>query len=202
MITSQPLRLYANPVKEFLYLLASAAFVSIGIFLLQDPKVRANPSKAVMAYAAIVFFGLGVVVFLIMIVRETVFRHPVLQIDAQGWNYTNPLGGKAQAVPWQNIRAIAVFRQKMPRTSMYHLVVYAKDPQQLPQHPRAQAFAMRFFPTLSASMSDVAMSVILNTLFVHTTPAKSKRLLERIASTCAHDIQLHRVQVSAELYDM
>lgn len=197
MITSQPLRLYANPVKEFLYLLASAAFVSIGIFLLQDPKVRANPSKAVMAYAAIVFFGLGVVVFLIMIVRETVFRHPVLQIDAQGWNYTNPLGGKAQAVPWQNIRAIAVFRQKMPRTSMYYLVVYARDPQQVP-HPRTQAFTAHFYPSLSGA----ALSIPLNTLFVRTTPANSKRLLERIVSTCAPDIQLHRVQVSAEMYDM
>jgi hypothetical protein len=197
MSTSQPLRLYANPVKEFLYLLGSSAFVLVSFWLLQDPKVRANPSKIVTAYVAIVFFGLCSVVFLIMILRETVFRLPVLQIDALGWSYKPPLGGNAQAVPWQNIRAIAVLRQKMPRTSMYYLVVYARDPQQVP-HPRAQAFTARFYPSLSGA----ALSVPLNTLFVRTTPAKSKRLLDRIVSTYTHEIQLHRVQVSGEMYDM
>lgn len=197
MITSQPLRLYANPVKQFLYLLGSAAFVSIGILLLQDPKVRANPSKTAMAYAAIVFFGLCAVIFLIMMLRYTIFRLPVLQIDAEGWSYKPPLAGEAQMVPWQNIRAIAVLRQKMPRTSMYYLVVYARDPQQAP-HPRTRAFTASLYPALSGA----AMSIPLNTLFVRMTPANTKRLLERIVSTCAHEIQLYGVQVSAELYDM
>ena len=198
MQTGHPLRLYANPVKQFLLLLCSAAFVSIGLLMLQDPKVRADASKTAVAYAAVVFFGLGVVVFLIMILRYTVFRSPVLQIDAQGWSYSPPLLGEALAVPWYNIRAIALLRQKMPRNTMYYLVVYARDPQQLPRHPRAQAFAARFYPSLSGA----AISVPLNSLFVRTTPSKSKRLLERIVSTCAHEIQLHRVQVSGEMYDI
>lgn len=197
MITSQPLRLYANPMKQFLYLLGSAVFVSIGFLMLQDPKVRANPSQIIAAYAAIIFFGLGGGVFLIMILRYTIFRLPVIQIDAQGWSYKPPLAGKAQTVPWQNIRAIALLRQQMPRTSMYYLVAYARDPQQVP-HPRTQAFTARFYPSLSGA----ALSIPLNTLFVRTTPAKSKRLLERIASTCAPEIQLHKVQVSAEMYGM
>ncbi|HEX8036313.1 MAG TPA: STM3941 family protein [Ktedonobacterales bacterium] len=197
MITSQPLRLYANPVKLLLLLLGSAVFVLIGFLMLQDAKVRSDASQTAMAYVAIAFFGLCSVVFIIMIVRDTVFRLPVLQIDGQRWNYKSPLGGKAQAVPWQNIRAIALFRQKLPRTSTYYLVVYARDPQQAPR-PRTQAFTARFYPSLSGA----AMSVPLNTLFVRTTPSKSKRLLERIVSTCAHEMQLHRVQVSGEMYDM
>lgn len=197
MSTNYPLRLYANPVKQFLYLVGSTAFVSIGLLMLQDPKVRADAFKTTMAYVVIVLFGLCAAVFLIMMLRYVVFRLPVLQIDAQGWSYKNPVVGKAQAVPWQNIRAIALFRQKASRTSMYSLVVYARDPQQVP-HPRTRAFTASFYPALSGA----ALSVPLNSLFVRTTPANSKRLLERIVSACAHDIQLHRVQVSAEMYDM
>lgn len=197
MTTDHSLRLYANPVKQFLYLLVSGAFVLGGLLLLHDPKVRANPAKTAGAYAAIIFFGLGVVVFLIMILRYTVFRSPVLQIDAQGWSYSPPLLGEALAVPWYNIRAIALLRQKMPRNTMYYLVVYARDPQQLP-HARTRTFTARLYPSLSGA----AMSIPLNSLFVRTTPAKGKRLLERIASTCPHEIQLHRVQVSGEMYDM
>jgi hypothetical protein len=197
MITSQPLRLYANPVKQFLLLLGAAAFVWIGVVLLQDPKVRANPSKTAMAYIAIVFFGLCAAVFLIMMLRYVVVRHPVLQIDAQGWTYNPPLAGEAQVVPWQDIGAIALCRQKLPRNTMYYLVVYADNPWNSPT-PRAQAFATRFYPSLSGA----AMSIPLNAFFTRATPTKCKRLLERIVSSSGHEIKMYDVQVSGEMYDM
>src|SRR5258707_6750527 len=102
MITSQPLRLYANPVKQFLLLLGAAAFVWIGVVLLQDSKVRANPFETAMAYIATVFFGLCAAVFLIMMLRYVVVRHPVVHIDAQGWTYNPPLASEAQANSWHN----------------------------------------------------------------------------------------------------
>ncbi|MGZ3601475.1 MAG: STM3941 family protein [Ktedonobacterales bacterium] len=150
MQTDYPLRMYANPVKQFLLLLVSAAFVLIGLLMVRDPNVRADVFTAVMAYAAIIFFGLCTAVFLIAMLRYVVFRRPVLQIDAEEWSYKNPLAGKAQAVTWQNIRAIALCRQKGSRNSVYYLVVYSKKAQ-----PRARAFAERFYPSLSGA----AMSV-------------------------------------------
>lgn len=198
MITSQPLRLYANPVKPFLFLLLSLVFTSLGFLMLQDPKVQANPSKAVWAYVAIVLFGLGSLVFLVMILRNVIGRHPLLQIDAQGWRYTPPLSGKEQAVTWDNVGAIALFQQTLPRGgTVYHLVVYARDPRRLPP-TRARALAGSISPALAGA----AMSIPVNAFFLRSTFAKSKQLLERIASSSAYEIQYYGVQVVRDMQFM
>lgn len=197
MLTHQPLRLYVNPVKQFLYLLGALVLTSLGFLMLQDPKVQANPSKAVWAYVAIGLFGLCAVVFLVMIVRFVILRHPVLQIDAQGWSYTPPLN-RGGAVTWDNIGAIALCQQTLPRGgSVYHLVVYARDPQRLP-HPRARAFTASVAPALAGA----AMSIPINAFFLRTTFAKSKQLLERIASSSFQEIQYYGVRVVTEMQFM
>ena len=198
MLTTQPLRLYVNPVKQFLYLLGAVALTSLGFLILQDPNVRANPSKAVWAYVAIVFFGLCTVVFLVMIVRFVILRHSVLQIDAQGWRYSPPLNRGGQAVTWDNIGAIALYQQTLPRGgSVYYLVIYARDPRRL-AHPRARAFTASVAPALTGA----AMSIPLNAFFLRTTFAKSKQLLERIASSSAYEIQYYGVRVVRDMQFM
>ncbi len=198
MITSQPLRLYANPVKPFLFLLGSLVLTSLGFFMLQDPKVQVNPAKTVMAYAALAFFGLCSLVFLVMILRNVIARHPLLQIDGQGWSYTPPLSGKGQAVTWDNIGAIALYQQTLPRGgTVYHLVVYARDPHRLPR-PRARAFAASVSPALAGA----AMTIPVNAFFLRVTFAKSKQLLERIASSSAQELQYYGVQVVRDMQFM
>ncbi len=198
MLTNQPLRLYANPVKPFLFLLGSLVFTLLGFLMLQDPKVQANPSKAVWAYVAIVLFGLGSLVFVVMIVRNVILRQPVLQIDAQGWRFTPSLSGKEQAVTWDNIGAIALYQRTLPRGgTVYQLVVYARDPHRLP-HPRASAFTARVSPALAGA----AMTIPVNAFFLRSTFAKSKQLLERIASSSAYEIQYYGVQVVRDMQFM
>ncbi len=198
MITSQPLRLYANPIKPFLFLLISLVFTSLGFFMLQDPKVQASASNTVKAYAALVLFGLGSLVFLVMILRNVIGRHPLLQIDAQGWRYTPPLSGNGQTVTWENIGAIALYQQTLPRGgTVYHLVVYARDPHRLPP-TRGRALATRFSPALAGA----AMTIPVNQFLLRSTFAKSKQLLERIASSNAYEIQYYGVQVVRDMQFM
>lgn len=198
MRTGQLLRLYANPVKPFLLLLVAAGVTLIGLLMLQDSKTHASAFDTAKAYAVIVFFGLGTVVFLVMILVYVFVRRPVLQIDGQGWSYRPPLLAGAQTVEWPNIAHVAVCRQKLPRGgSMYYLVVHARDPHRLPR-PRVRAFTARFYPSLWGA----AMSVPLNYMFLRTTPAKSRQLLGRILTTCAYEMQFYGVQVSSEIHDL
>ncbi len=198
MITSQPLRLYANPVKPFLFLLGSLILTSLSFLMLQDPKVQANPAKTVMAYVGLTLFGLGSLLFVVMILRNVIGRQPVLQIDAQGWRFTPSLGGKGQAVGWENIGAITLYQQTLPRGgSVYYLVVYARDPRRLPP-TRGRAFAASVSPALAGA----AMSIPVNAFFLRSTFAKSKQLLERIASSSAYEIQYYGVQVVRDMQFM
>ena len=78
----KPLRLYANPVRILLYLLGSAAFVAGGLWLLRHPTANANPLTAATAWFAIVFFGIGTAIFLLMFIRDVVVRRAILRIDS------------------------------------------------------------------------------------------------------------------------
>lgn len=201
MRTGYPLRFYANPVKLLLYLLIALGFTAGGLWMLQDPTMRANVVKTAVAYVAVVFFGLGTVVLLIVFLVYVVVRRPVLQIDAQGWSYTAPLTMGGQTVNWQDIAHIGIYRQEMQsrlsRVVMFYLVAHAKDPNKLPR-PRVRAFSARFYPSLWGA----AIAVPLNTIFVRTTSAKAEQLLGRILTACPYEIQLYGVQVSNQIHDL
>ncbi|HEY1387065.1 MAG TPA: STM3941 family protein [Ktedonobacterales bacterium] len=189
MRVGQPLRLYANPVKLVLLLLASAIFVAIGLLMLHDPK-----ASAFIAWAAIVFFGLGVVVFLIMVIRDVVLRRAVLQIDERGWSYRSGSPVGSRTVNWQDIAHVALYRQQMgPGRTMYYLVVHGRD---LNKVTRAAHFSARFYPSLQGSL----MMLPLNYLFVRTTPKKVKGVLERIRTRYGYELQLYGIQVDAEIH--
>ena len=194
MREGQPLRFYANPVKFLLLLLGSAMFVAIGFWMLHDPKASAKPVNVFIGWAAIVFFGLGAVVFLIMHFRNLIVRRAVLQIDEQGWSYLSGLFVGTRTVNWQEIAHVALYRQRLGQGgTMYYLVLHGNDPNKV---TRAARFSARFYPSLQGSL----MTFPLNTLFVRTTPAKVERVLERIRTRYAYELRLYGIQVDTEIH--
>lgn len=189
MSEGSPLRFYANPLKLLLLLLGSAIFVAIGLWMLHDSTESASSSNVVIAWATIVFFGLGVVVFLAMIIRDLVLRRAVLQIDEQGWSYqSGPFVGK-RTINWQDIAHVGMYRQRMgPGRTMYYLVIHGRNPN---KETRTARFSARFYPSLQGSL----MTLPLNNLFVRTTPEKAGRLLERIRTRYAYELRLYGIQV-------
>ena len=194
MREGQPLRFYASPVKFLFLLLGSAMFVAVGFWILQDSKARANSINVFIGWAAIVFFGLGVVVFLIMIIRDIVLRRAVLQIDEQGWSFlAGPFVG-TKTVNWQDIAHVAIYRQRLGQgRTMYYLVIHGKVPSKV---TRATRFSARFYPALRESL----MTLPLNNLFVRTTPKKVARVLERIRTRYAYELQLYGIHVDTEIH--
>jgi hypothetical protein len=100
MHAGKPLCLYANPVKMSLSLLGSAAFVFGGLWLLRHPTTNTSALTVAAAWVAIVFFGIGTIVFLIMFIRDVIFRRPLLRIDEQGWTYRATLFLRKQTASW------------------------------------------------------------------------------------------------------
>ncbi|HEU4785403.1 MAG TPA: STM3941 family protein [Ktedonobacterales bacterium] len=193
----QPLRLYANPLKLLLVLFASVIFVAVGLWILHDPRVSTNPVNVFIAWVTIVFFGLGVVIIPIIIIRDVVLRRAVLEINEQGWSCRSTLFVKKQTASWQDIDHVAIYRQQLSqRQTMYYLVVHGVDPSKVARRSRFSARMYRFYPALRESL----MAIPLNNLFVRTTPAKVAQILERIRMRYAYELRLYGVQVDTEIH--
>lgn len=193
MSEGQPLRFYANLVKFLFLLLGSAMFVAVGFWILQDSPAR-EFNSVVIGWAAIGFFGIGGVVFLLMMFRYVILRRAVLQIDEQGWSFlAGPFVG-TKMVNWQYIAHVAIYRQPLGQgRNMYYLVIHGKVPSKV---TRATRFSARFYPALRESL----MTLPLNNLFVRTTPKKVARVLERIRTRYAYELQLYGIHVDTEIH--
>ena len=193
MRDGQPLRFYASPGKVLLLVLGSAAFVAIGVWMLRTPGISAKPFNVFIAWAAIVFFGFGAIVFLITAIQEVLLRRPVLQVDQQGWFFRPALFARKQAANWRNIERVALCRQQLGQArSMYYLIIHGANSDKGTLRTR---FATRFYPAMAGAL----MVVPLNSLFVRTTPKKVERILERICATYAHELRSYGIQVDAEV---
>lgn len=198
-----PLRFYANPLKLVLLTLGSAIFVAVGYLILRDPRMSANPFNVVMAWVAIVFFGLGVVVFVIIFIRDVVFRRPVLAIDEQGWVTRTTLFVKKQTAKWQDIDHVAIYRQWARQSLirrrpeyMYWLVVHGVDPSKVARRSRFSARMYRFYPALREAL----MVVPLNNLFVRPTQEKVERVLERIHARYDVELRLNQIRFDTQIH--
>ena len=205
MSEDKALRFYARPLKLVLLILAPAAFVALGIWMLRTPDISADQFNVVVAWAAVGFFGLGAVVLLIIFVRDVVFRLPVLQIDEQGWVTRTTLFVKKQTANWQDIDHVAVYRQWLRDRSirhrpkyMYWLVVHGVDPGKVARNSRFAARRYRFYPALWESL----MVVPLNNLFIRTTPEKVEQLLARIRATYDSELHQYDIRVDTETHPL
>lgn len=203
MSEGQPLRFYAKPLKLLLLLLGSAIFVAIGYLLLRDPRMSANLFNVVMAWAAIILFGLGVAFFLIIFIRDAVFRLPVLQIDERGWVTRTTLFVKKQTTKWQDIDHVAIYRQWTRQSLirrrpeyMYWLVVHGVDPSKVARRPRFSARMYRFYPALREAL----MVVPLNNLFVRMTQEKVERVLASIRDRYDDELRLNQIRFDTQIH--
>ena len=203
MSEGQPLRFYANPVKYLLLLLTSAAFVIGGVWILHDPKMSASPFNVIMAWLVIGLFGLGILFFLIIFIRDAIFRLPVLHIDEQEWSTRTTLFVKKQTAKWQDIDHVAVYRQWRSQSAirhrpeyMYWLVVHGVDPGKAARNSRFSARMYRLYPSLRESL----MVVPLNNLFVRTTQEKVVRVIERIRARYDVELRLNQIQFDRQIH--
>lgn len=197
MREGQPLRFYANPVKFLLLLLGSSMFVAVGVWMLHDSTASASSSNVVIAWVAIAFFGLGVVVFLISIVHDIVLRRAVLEIDEQRWSYDPPLFVRKQTANWQDIDHVAIYRQRLgKRRTMYYLVVHGVDASKA---ARTSRFAARMY-SIYPALREALIAVPLNNLYVRTTPRKVEWVLESIHTRYAYELRLYGIQVDTEIH--
>jgi hypothetical protein len=189
------LRLYRNPFKQLLYLLAGLGFVAVGVLMLSDPTVRADASRSGIAYLTVGFFGLGVVVSLYSLARDLVVRRPLLQVDAHGWTYDPPLGRNGGQVSWEDIGRVVLFCQHLAsrfRTNRrYFFILEARHPDQLRQS-RVRAFTHRLFPAFSQSL----MGFSVNDAFMRTTPEKVERLLQHIQAEFSEEFHRYGIEVA------
>jgi hypothetical protein len=168
MSAGHPLRLYANPVKISLYLLGSAVFVIGGLLILRHPTVSTSALTIAAAWVAIVFFGVGTAISLLMFIRDVIFRRALLRIDEQGWTYRATLFLRKQTASWRNIEHIGIYRQWIGESRfrhraryMYWLIAHGTDLQKVARVTR-DPLSARFYATLREAL----IAVPLNTLFV------------------------------------
>lgn len=189
------LRYYPNVLKLMVYLLGGLAFVLIGVWLLKTPA-RSGSNNILVGWLATGVFGLCLAVLIAMIVATLARRMldmPVLEFTSQGIAYSHPLL-RGHFVRWDEVRDIAIYRQRMTRTSMYYLVVNARMQHQLP-HSGVRMFTARVYPALSAAV----LSVPLNRLFLVLNRAMREKLLKQIASTFAPELQHYGIQIDGQL---
>lgn len=166
------LRYYPSPLKALLLLLAAGVFVVVGVAIVVSARGQLIP--IIMGSVTIAFFGLGVPVSLVQLLGRVFHRGAWLTVDFSG--IASDIYGRHQLVAWDQMGEIAIYRQKIPRsTSQYFLVVNMRDGDELSSGLSSRLNAA-FFPAWRRA----GMIVPLNTLFVRCTRAQCQRLLDRI----------------------
>lgn len=189
MHLNREIRYYASISKLVWYLLGSLAFVLIGWLILNNSS---DIGDIIMSWLCIVFFGLGVVVFLMQIVNIIIKRQPILRINSAGITSADPLGvRKARFVPWGDVARISVRVQSLPRgNKQYYFLVEARQSES-DGDPNKPSLTARMYP----SLAHAAITVILNQLSFMATRKRRTQLLERIETTFAPEIIQYNVVI-------
>jgi hypothetical protein len=187
------LRLYNNPLKQALYLVAMLGFVAAGVLMVRDSRTTAVWLHVAFACFWIGVFGLGAVVFGYALARNLFLRRPLLQVDAQGWTYESPLGRVSVHMSWQEIDGVALCRSRTTRFAWtYNLVLQVED-----QEPLPDASA----PRVNAGLLSV-WDVQLNFVFLRPTSASATRLLHAIQAEFAGELRQYCVTVDETIHQM
>ena len=120
------LEVYTSKKKSLVFLIGSIAFVTIGIVSAADPErfvteLWSNPELIrLVAIAAILFFGFGVLVF----IRRLIKNEIALIIDVKGIN-VNPRRSTTEFKEWKEILGFQEIR--IHRTRI--IIIVVKDPE-------------------------------------------------------------------------
>lgn len=97
-----PRSIEASRLKLWLYLALSLIFVAGGVLMVQDP------STGLKGWLVLAFFGLGVAVFVVLLVRPQ-----VLELDPKGFTLRGGFIRSPKTVLWRDVESIFVY--KLPR---------------------------------------------------------------------------------------
>ncbi|WP_165185151.1 hypothetical protein [Caulobacter soli] len=97
-----PRTIEASRLKLWLYLAISLVFVAIGVMMVQDP------SAGLKGWLVLLFFGLGVAAFVVLLVRPQ-----VLDLDTQGFTLRGGFVRSPKTVLWRDVERFFVYR--LPR---------------------------------------------------------------------------------------
>jgi hypothetical protein len=128
-------------------------------------------------------FGLGSVVFLYSVGRRLLRPHLVLQVNTHGWTYAPDGLDWTQHVEWQDIRRVALQRQRVRSKRRFLLVLEDKH------HSETDP-------------SEAVLFIELNDLFLHASQAKADGVLERIQTEFAAELDRHAITVANAIEDI
>lgn len=205
------LRLYENPLKQVLYLLLNLAmslfFVAAGFLFVAAGLVLIRSSKPTpvglfvlaLGLLSVVFFGLGGLVLLVSEVRRLLRPRPVLQVDAQGWTYTPARLDWTQYVAWQQISRVALQCQRVRPKRRFLLVL---EEEHHSDTTPSDARRTTISPSPSPPSASVVMFVELNPLFLHASPGKLVRMLQRMRTEFAGELSRYGIAVADTIEDI
>lgn len=193
------LRFYANPLKQVVYLLFSLLFVAAGLALIHSSRTTpVGLYVLVLGYLDVVFFGLGSCVLLVSIVRSFLRPRLALQVDTQGWTYTPAGLDWTQHAAWQKVSRIAIQRQRISRSKRRFLLVLEEER----RGDAAQSDAGTSATSPSPLSNAMVMFVELDSIFPYATPGRLMRMLERIRTEFAAELDRYGITVATTIVDI
>jgi hypothetical protein len=192
------LRYYLNLPKILVFLAGCGAFVAAGVWMLVRPGSGAP--DLLIAIPTMAFFGLGCVVFLVLLGVAVIARKPLLLLTPNGVSQPFPLGRyRVPLVPWEDFASISVLRQAL-RYSQYYLAFTAREPRQRAREfgalsARVYEAALSLYPRKSA----VCCSLQLSFAFFRVTPATCQRVLHDIGTVFAPEIERYGIIVQDQI---
>lgn len=101
----------ARRTRALWLLLGSSAFVAAGAWMLGE--------KPLLGWAAIVFFGLGIVLGIVLLLRPGLMR---LVLDDEGFEMASPL--RVVRVPWSGVEGFSIVRKPARMIAIHYRADY------------------------------------------------------------------------------
>lgn len=150
--------------------------------------ILATGGNVVLSWLTIGFFGLGAIMFLILLVLALT-RRPVLLVTGDGIGYSAPLYPWIKRfVPWSDVARIGInIRRLSSWRSMAYFVVETRHP--------TSSTSQRLMASMYPAMARAAIIIALSWLFLVASRKRQGQMLDRIATTFASEIIQYSVFV-------
>lgn len=189
MDSLREIRYYASIPKIMLLLLCMTGFTFASW---QWLVMGHNVVASWMSWIVLVLCGLGMLIALVWLLLTVIVRRPILRITNAGFTSSPPIKPwRSRFVPWDDVERIGISVQRLSaRTTSYYFVIEARHPERYTSSNK-QRLAASMYPSLTS----VAITVMLNWLFLRVSRGRRAQLLERVRTTFAPEIAQHNVWV-------
>lgn len=193
MLDGGVLRYYPSALRALLLLPAAGAFFAAGVLIVVSAlghPILVAAFPLVLGSAAILVFGLGMLLCIAQLLSRVFHRAAWLTVDSAG--IASDTYGWHRFMAWDQMREIAIYgaryREVRPHRTEYFLVVSARDGEEPPTRLESR-INTAFFPW----WRDAALIVPLNALFIPCTRARRQRLLDQIRARFGSQIAAYGI---------